>query len=716
MVTINSAESNRTSIRYIAEATWGATPGSGTTRAMRITSSSLVASKETQVSEEIRADRMVPSVIEVSAMSSGSIEGEFSAGSYDEIFQSLVLGTWTRSMNHLIVKGAAVAVTGASQVTISGADYTDYLDDDQYLKLEGFLNAANNGYVRINGAPSYTGGNTVIAVDESSLVVEAGSAYTKVLDANDVILKSTLTAFTSGNTINGGGSNAFAGQSLFVGQTIYVEGLGKETGSITAQATDPTAGDTFSISDGVDTITYEIEAALASVAAGNVWVKLSNDPGVLSVKIHNAINGQFREQKCRVSATYTGGTKETGSFAFGTTAEVGDQLTVSDGEVSATFTFVASGGSGLTVSIGASANDSAANLAAAINAYTALNVTAAAVTDTCTITNDNWTGGTLTEDVDTGTDITTTNFSSGVVPTVALTNHRLTGGAITESLSTINSVAFAGGSATKGGFYTIASLPDDDTIVVAETLTADANGGTLAVVIKGAHLRNPGVISAITRRSFTFETGFTDVSKYFVMTGMRSGNFSISVEAGSLVSLSFEFMGRATSTHSSSVLGDGGTYTVLDAPATEVMNATANVGSVKKNGVVLTTAVRSIELNGEANLREQPAVGEKFPAGIGYGRFLLNGALTAYFETFDFYNDFINHTTVSLAFDFEDVDHFKYIFTVPAIKITSDPISPGGIDEDIMEEMEFTAQRDPVLNTQFMMDRFSSVWPASAVA
>jgi hypothetical protein len=194
---------------------------------------------------------------------------------------------------------------------------------------------------------------------------------------------------------------------------------------------------------------------------------------------------------------------------------------------------------------------------------------------------------------------------------------------------------------------------------------------------------------------------------------LRIGSFSMSVEAKELVTANWSVMGGNVSHSSTDVLGNTATYTVLATTNTEVFNATANVGSIVKDGAVLSSAIRSIELNGDASLREQPAVGSKFPAGIGYGRFMLSGSLSAYFEDFSFYDDFINHTTTSLEFNFEDVDHIYYYYTVPAIKITSDPISPNGIDQDVMEDMEWEAQRDPVLNTQFMIDRFSSVFPSS---
>jgi hypothetical protein len=604
---IQSAESNRALLRYIPESVWGTTPGSGVTREMRITSSSLVLEKETATSEEIRADRMVPNIAEVAASSGGEVNWELSAYTHDDFFQGFLLGAWSLPMKGWIVKGSQVDVTDVDEITVAGADWRDWLTVGQWLKLEGFTDNANNTYVSI-ASLAFTGGNTVITVTQTTLVAEAGSAFSKVMDAGDVIQVSTTTAFTSGNTINGGGANAFAGKTLYVGQKIYVEGLGKETATLTFEAADPVAGDTITIGDGVDTVIFEFNVSEDATDPAHVFVLLDTDPADLQTNLTAAVMDQFIKGNLRVSMK---------DLVAGTTS--------------------------------------------------------------------------------------------------TLTNHRLTGGSLAESGASVTiTAAFAGGSATKGGFFTIASLPDDDTIVVNETLTTDANAGSLPVVIKGSHLRNPGTVGSITKQSFSIETGFTDVSRYFLMNGMRVGSFDMSVTTGEIVTGSFNFMGAQTIPGVSAVLGNTVSYDVLATTSTEILNATANVGQIEKNGVALSTAVKSIELSGDASLRNQPAVGEKFPAGIGYGRFTLEGSISAYFENLDFYNDFRNHATVALGFDFEDVDHNKYFFRIPAAKITTDPVSPGGIDQDVMEEMEWTAQRDPVLNTQFMIDRFSSVYPVTA--
>ena len=141
------------------------------------------------------------------------------------------------------------------------------------------------------------------------------------------------------------------------------------------------------------------------------------------------------------------------------------------------------------------------------------------------------------------------------------------------------------------------------------------------------------------------------------------------------------------------------------------MNATTDVGYVEKDGVALTTAIKQIKLDGKAQLRNQMAVSSKFPVGIGTGRFELTGSMQAYFSDLDLYNDFLNHTTVSLGWDFEDSTGNTYYFTVPAVKVTADPVNAKGIDQDVMEDITFEAFRDVVTECMIQIDRFSSLLP-----
>jgi len=612
----NFADSNRAGIKLIQEnnLTWGVTPTTGKTRNIRITSSSLVAEKETVVSDELRSDRMVSSVVEVSAQTTGDINYEFSAGSHDILMQAFLLGLWTRPMEFDYFKGN-VAWGTTSRIDLSGGDYRDYFTVGRRIKTTGFTNPSNNKYNEI-ASMAFTGGVTQITVTTTNAVVEAASAFTKVQDANDVIiLNSTAIRFgtTGASTIDSNGTNAFAAAitagNLVAGQNIYVDnGSGRETGSYSF-ATNASDNDTFTISDGINSVIFELDAGTGVI------------PGNQSVAL--------------------GGT----------------------GTLTAT------------------------NLAAAINTARVdgrLQVKAVAATTTVTITNLRRGGGSLTKVSVNGT---VTNFTGGI--------------------------------AGSGGFFKIVAVADD-VLTVSPAPTTDANAGAAAVTIKGSMLRNPdgtGTLphQQIVAQSFTAETGFADVNQYFTHNGLRVGSFSMDVSTGAIVTGTYAFEGKETKRLLTGTTFLGATpFTPLKTTATEVMNSTTNVGLIEKDGVELSSALQSIALEGDATLRQQPAVGSKFARGIGTGRFNLTGTVTAYFENGALYDDFITHDTASLAFRFTDIDGNTYKYTLPAVKFTSDAIAPSGIDQDVVEPLEFTAFRDGTTGTMFQIDRWSDIKNVSA--
>lgn len=597
------ADSNRVSLRFIAEAVWGTTPASGNTRELRLKSSSLAANKETVVSDELRADRMVGSVVEVAATSGGDIEFEFSAGSHDDFMQAVLAGAWSRPMTFDDFQGN-VSWNTTSVLRVAGQNITAVLTNNRRIKTEGFLNPANNGYFEISSF-TFTGGNTDITVTSSTSVVETASAFTRLMDANDVIiLRSTGIALTAtGLTGTGLFTSAIAANQLRVGQKIFVETpAGYQTGTLT----------------------------FSTGAAG------------------------------------TGGT-----------------VTVNDGTNSLVFTFAAgTTGNGIdTVSAGSTFTDSATNIAAAINRARVLGVNGTKINVAATV-------------------------SAGVV---TVRNLNVSGGTLSGSATNLVASNFGAAPVNGRGVFTITGLTND-AITVAETMAAIGAGATNPVTIKGSILRNPGVVADITPQSFAIETAFNDVSRFMVQNGLRVGSMSFNAQAGQIVTGTISFMGRQTLPRNTTLLGTG-PYTIVAATSTEVMNATSNVGSLVKNGVTLATALQSIEIQIDGGLRNQNRVGSKFPGGIGLGRLNVTGTIQAYFETLEMYTHFINHETISLGFNFQDVEGNYYYFTIPALKINSDPVSPAGIDQDVMEQLEFVAFRDPTTACMLQIDRFSSILP-----
>ena len=743
---LQAAESNRAVIRYIAEddACWGVTPTSGRTREMRITSSSLAANKETVISNELRADRMIPDVVEVARSSGGDINFEFSAGSMDDFMQAFLLGAWTRTMTFDKFSGTAVSITdagAATRVDITGGDFRDYFAVGQRVKTEGFTNPANNDYWQI-ASMALSGSTTQLTMTTDTGFTEAGTAYAALYDANDVILlKSTV--IQAGE----GGANAFtdiasatvfqsainAGQ-LVVGQKIFVDFKpAYETGTITLAgthgvstivfgATEVVDADAFSINDGVTTVTFEFDTP-DGVTAGRTAIELQGTVDGTGAEAETVINASALD----VVASYDGPSNtltvtsnnylplaiveitDSGAqmtVANDVTPDVasvvdGDLLTINDGVNSATFEFddddsFERGNVQVTLSL-TDKTVTAANLQASImDQLRKKKIRCSASVSSAVVTVRNI----ERDQVDNAATTTITDDEAGAAITIVDFSQNFT-------------TATGDNPVPPFGIFTIAGLADDQ-ITVVENVGTHANGSGVAITIKGSHLRNPGDLDDITAQSFSLETGFTDKGLYFLQNGMRVGSFGLNVAAGELVNGTLAFMGKETLVDDESVLGDTGTYDVLGTTATPILNATVNVGTIFKNGEELATALQSIELTGEAALREQRAVGSTFPAGIGTGRFNLTGTLTSYFETLEMYDHFLAHDTISLSFDFLDADKNVYYFTIPALKITTDPIAPGGIDQDVLEEMEFVALRDPTLNTQFMVDRFSSTTPATA--
>lgn len=600
------ADSNRASLREIVENNdfWGETPVAGVTRQRRFTTSSIVPTKETATSEEIRDDRMVSSIIETAASSGGEINWEFAAGTTDLDFQRVLMGAWTRPMDWDVFRGQTVSISANNTVRIAGEDLSDYFTVGRRIKTSGFVNPANNDYLQIS-AVAFTGGNTDITVTVTTLVAEAGTAFAAVQDANDVIiLKNTGIRFgNSARTIDSNGTNAFAAavaaKQLVPGQRIYVEGVGYESGTITLDTV--VDGDTVTIFDGENEFDFEAQS----------------DTDVADA-----------------DATY---------FA-----------------------------------IGADDSETAANLAAKINAIRStgdLNIVATAAAAVITVRNLNKEGGAL------------------------------------EGDATFTIVDFTGGDDEIGGIYQIISITDD-AIVVDRDVPVLAAGAK--VTIKGSMLRNPGRSADIVNQSATIETSFQDVGQHFAVNGLRAGAISLEVSAGAIITGSTTTSGKETKRANVSKLANDTAYTVLDAPATEVTSATANVGDLSVNGVQQATAIQSISISIEGNLRNQQAVANKFPVGIAAGRLNITGTITAYFQDGAMFDRFLAHETTSLSFPIIDQDGNTYVITLPAFKITSDPVSPGGTDQDVMETMEFSAFRDQATKCMIQLDRFSSTKPITA--
>lgn len=232
------------------------------------------------------------------------------------------------------------------------------------------------------------------------------------------------------------------------------------------------------------------------------------------------------------------------------------------------------------------------------------------------------------------------------------------------------------------------------TIVVASTLvneTAAAGKGVKAKTIK----------NGVVKRSFAVEQAYLDIGNYFLYTGQRVGSMSLEAAAGQIVTGSFGFMGSTATSGTSTFAG-----TPSAATTSQILNATTNVGAVLESSTFtpLTTGIQGFSLNLDNTLRAQMAVGARYPKNIGAGRQVITGSINAYFYDLTMYQKFLDHTATSLVLSFADGVGGGIRIQLPKVYFTADAHSLGGIDQDVMEQIEFAAVYDATADAQIIMD------------
>lgn len=88
------AEASQSRLAYVPEVIPGVIPANPTFQVLRFVSEGIRLAKQTVVSDEIRADGNVTDIADVGRSVEGPIAGEFSYGTFDDLFASLMRGSW----------------------------------------------------------------------------------------------------------------------------------------------------------------------------------------------------------------------------------------------------------------------------------------------------------------------------------------------------------------------------------------------------------------------------------------------------------------------------------------------------------------------------------------------------------------------------------------------------------------------------------------------
>ena len=126
------ASGSRHSMGYIAEASYGVTPNTPAFKAIRHSSSTLGLSKESIQSNELRSDRQIADFRHGNKSITGDIGLELSYGSFDDLLEAVLGGTWAAD-----TPSAGIDQLKAGVVRRSFSVERHFEDITQYLRFTG---------------------------------------------------------------------------------------------------------------------------------------------------------------------------------------------------------------------------------------------------------------------------------------------------------------------------------------------------------------------------------------------------------------------------------------------------------------------------------------------------------------------------------------------------------------------------------------------------
>lgn len=180
------ANGSRHSMRYVAETVYGQTPATPAFKMIRHTGTTLGLSKESLQSEELRDDRQIADFRHGAYQVGGDVNIELSYGSFDELLEAVLLGTWEVDSPAAGTDRLKAGVTRRS-FTVERF-FGDILTADKpYHRFTGVelntLSLAINANAMITGSFGVLGQNMVTATTAITGATYAPATTTSPLDS-----------------------------------------------------------------------------------------------------------------------------------------------------------------------------------------------------------------------------------------------------------------------------------------------------------------------------------------------------------------------------------------------------------------------------------------------------------------------------------------------------------------------------------------------------
>lgn len=250
------------------------------------------------------------------------------------------------------------------------------------------------------------------------------------------------------------------------------------------------------------------------------------------------------------------------------------------------------------------------------------------------------------------------------------------------------------------GYFKILTKPSSSKIIVAGQAALVTETSASRTLVQG-----PQIVNGTTFQSFTIEKRYTDLSNEFAyLRGMAVDTMSLNVQRGAIVTGAFGFMGvRESSGIATLATGTNA------ATATDVMNGVDDVVNFMENYAAGANDfdITAFSLSLQNNLRALTQIGSLGPTEMGTGTVSVTGTVQAYFRTKAIFDRYLNFNNSSLALVTQRTGTTGgWIFDLPRIKFTSGQRVAGGLNQDIIADLQFTAFRNSTEDATIRIARF----------
>jgi hypothetical protein len=201
-----------------------------------------------------------------------------------------------------------------------------------------------------------------------------------------------------------------------------------------------------------------------------------------------------------------------------------------------------------------------------------------------------------------------------------------------------------------------------------------------------------------TMGSVSIEKKMSDTNQFMLFTGAQCNGFSLTAQAKSRVTGSFNFLSKSPSFSGVQTHTPGNPSAVN---SNVLWNTIDHIQATNEGGGALANVVGfSISVNN--GLRAQPQLAASIANsvfGVAAGAFTLTGELQAYFLNATLANKFMNYTESSLDVTVGESAAKKYQFLISKLNYTDLEVVAGGRGQDVLVRMPFKAKIDATATT-----------------